>query len=51
MKMELHTEKSPVFLILPVMGIKFDKREQIYSSDAYEVVLAWGFWMAVLVIK
>lgn len=50
-KIEFHYESSPVFVLLPVLGIKFNKKERIYSSDAYEVVFAWGFWMGVLVIR
>lgn len=50
-KIEFHYESSPVFVLLPVLGIKFNKKERIYSSDAYEVVVAWGFWMGVFVIR
>jgi hypothetical protein len=50
-KIEFHFEKSAVFLLTPVIGIKFNKKEQIYSYNAYEVVIAWGFWMGVIVIR
>lgn len=50
-KVEFHYESSPVFLFLPVIGFKFDKKEQIYSYNAYEMVFAWGFWMIVIVFR